>query len=343
MLPLFLLLFLLPIGNAWGEQPKPLRAGIDVPQPKIVKSVPVSYPQWGSKTEARMVLNIIIDEQGAVTDISDASNNPIYYEAYYDAAKSSVKQWRFSPTFVDGKAVPVSTTIAIIFISGRAPMPLDWHSSIGMPNGNRATICSFVVRMDRSGNLKEEPDDKVVANYESDGLKEMSRREFCGTERYFILFPDPDVPFSLVEEKMKTQEPFAFSLLETPQYRFPKSDSPDIDYAQPGLKRLYYSTMVVGDDSIIQLAGIDPEVKPPKFTTDFANLAGPLDVLRDRWGIAFFYTLFVDETGSILGIESSGTKNEAVERALSKAVVITPGIRNGKPVPTAVTVAIPSK
>ena len=291
-----------------------------------------------------MVLNITIDEQGAVTDISDESNNSVYYEAYYDAAKASVRQWRFSPTFVDGKPVPVSATIAVIFSTIRTPMPLDWHSSIGMPMGNRASACSFVVRMDRSCNLKEETDDKIMFSY-IDGRREgMSRREHCGTKRYFILVPELNVSFSLVEEKRKTQEPIAFAFLETPQYRFPNSDSlPIIDYAQPGLKRLYYSTMVVGDDSIIQLAGIDPEVKPPKFATDFASLAEPLDVSRYRRGIVFFYNLFVDETGSILGVQSSGTKNEAVERALSKAVVITPGTRNGKPVPTAVTVAIPAK
>ena len=342
MLPLFLLLCLLPIGNA-QEQVNPLRVGIDVPQPTLIKSVPVSYPQWGIGIEARMVLNITIDEQGAVTDISNESNNSVYYEAYYDAAKSSVKQWRFSPTFVDGKAVPVSATIAIISSTIRTPMPLDWYSSIGMPVGNRASACSFIVRMDRSGDLKEETDDKIVFSYIDGRREEMSRREYCITDRHFILLPDSNVPFSLVEEKMKTQEPIAFSFLETPQYRFPNSDSLHIDYAQPGLKRLYYSTMVVGDDSIIQLAGIDPEVKPPKFATDFASLAEPLDISNYRRGIVFFYTLFVDENGNILGVESRDGNNNAIETALSKATVITPGTRNGKPVPTAVIVAIPAK
>jgi TonB family protein len=335
MLPLLLLLFLLPLGVSQGhERANPLRAGIDVPQPKIFKSIPVSYPR-GEGDESHIVLTILIDEQGAVTEIADAREH-MNKSAFQEVAKSAVKDWRFSPTFVNGKAVPVTATIAVIFSSRRTPTVLNWDegSVVFMSLLSRVDMCRFAIHLDRSGNLNNAFDDDRIVLNESDGRKEMSRKEMCGADRTFFLMPESDTPFALIEKKM--QEPNAFVFLDSPKYRF-------LNSTEPGCRRLYYSTMLSGNESQrVQLAGVDTNVKPPKFKDDLSRLATSLSVSPHK-KVVYFCTLFVDENGRIVDVESGEGSNDVIEAALSKAGVISPGTLDGKPVPTAVIVAVPAE
>jgi hypothetical protein len=157
------------------------------------------------------------------------------------------------------------------------------------------------------------------------------------------IIPDADVPFSVIEERMKLPTPASFPRLQAPQYRFPWGS---LKYARPGSNRLYYSVLLVSNGSqLVQLAGVDSKIQPPEFDIDFGQLAESLDVSRYPSGAVFFYTVFVDESGGILGIEDHDhrDKTSAIEDALRKAQVIAPGTRNGVPVPTAVVLAIPVK
>jgi hypothetical protein len=101
---------------------EPLRTGIDVPEPTIIKKVEVKYP-FPALEEAVVILSVMIDEQGVVTDVEAGQ----YNSAFLEAAKSSMWKWRFSPTLVDGKAVPVSATTTILFSLGRALHTFDFR------------------------------------------------------------------------------------------------------------------------------------------------------------------------------------------------------------------------
>jgi hypothetical protein len=332
MRSLLFLLFFLPLANA-KEQPNPLRAGIDVPQPTILKSVPISYPQ-GGRDESHIILTVLIDEQGAVGAITDAKEHT-YESEFLEAAKSAVKNWRFNPTFVKGKAVPVIAAIAILFSTRGTPAILTWDegSVILMRLPRRADLCRFPIHLDRNGNLNDVFGDDVIMLRASNGVEE-TRKEYCGSDTAFFLCPESDVPFALIEKKM--QEPGAFASLDSPKYRF-------LNSAQPELRRLYYSTMLTGNESQhIQLAGVDPDVKPPRFKEDLSHIAASLGVSPNK-RVVFFYTVFVDENGRILEVESREGNNGAIKSELNKATVISPGTLGGKPVPTAVIVAVPAE
>lgn len=172
--------------------------------------------------------------------------------------------------------------------------------------------------------------------------KEIPLDQFCRENKYCLFIPKPDVPFSLLEAKIKEQASSSRYQLLAPQFRFPDL-SPAMKHASPGVKRLYYTVLLVSSDSqLVQLAGVDPMVRPPQFDIDFNRLVEKLDLSKYKDGAVVFYTIFVDEDGAILGIEDRGFSHHssAIVDALSKSCVIKPGLRNGLPVPTAVILAI---
>jgi TonB family protein len=298
---------------------EPLRAGIDVPEPKLIKKVDIHHTEADmiARKMGRVVLKLLVDEQGAVADIKDI----ISFEAFQNTVKTAVKKWRFSQTFVNGKAVPVTATVVFDFSLFSIPFPIDlgkWMLCL-----SPIDACFFPVIMNRAGKLKEEPQEDLYKVCAQPAKK---------------LIPESDVPFSLLERRMKQQGPQVFYDLWTTRYRFPNSGS--LEYTRPGLKRLYYSTLLTSNGSqLVQLVGVDPDVKSPKFDIDFNRLAESLKDSRHINGSIHFFTIFVDEAGNILGVEST-TKNEAVVKTLSNATVTASGTRKGKPVPTAVIVAI---
>ncbi len=322
---------------------EPFRAGIDVPEPRLIKNVEIDYPNIVGNSFAgngSVVLNISVDEQGFVTNVTER----MYDSQVLETAKAAVKQWRFSPTYIDGKAVPVSATVAIIFALGGTPSLIDLeahgrHALI--PPGN---ICYLPITMDQKGNLQEAAEGNFLIEQRlPDGtLKKTTRKEFCDEQqsRYYSLIPAIDAPFSSIEKRLKAEVSNTLYALRTPRYRFPKFAHPE--YASPGYERLYYSAFLVSNGSeLIRLAGVDPDVRPPNFDINFDRLAEYLKDSRYKNGAIHFFTIFVDSDGNIMGIEGSYGANKTVLESLRKAIVLSPGTRNGKLVPTAVVLAIP--
>jgi protein TonB len=57
-------------------------------------------------------LNIVIDKQGHVSNISVISGHPLLIPAALDA----VKQWEYKPTLLNGQPVEVATEVSVPFV-----------------------------------------------------------------------------------------------------------------------------------------------------------------------------------------------------------------------------------
>ncbi len=309
---------------------EPLRVGIDVPEPRLIHKTEITCPDSVKIEEVNgpVVVKILVNEQGSV----DAIKPILYQPAILEAATLALKQWRFSPTLLNGKAVPVSATVIVIFAVNSTPSNCDFFDN-GIATqwgpGAGGLAPNTVAMMDQTGNLKVVVEDRS--------------RFGKALRKYSKIIPEAGVPFSVIEEKMRSgRRDFDSFRLLAPEYRFPNQNV--LKYVRPGVERLYYSTLLVGNGSqLIQLAGIDPHVQPPKFDIDLPRLAERLKPYRfiSRGEAVFFYTVFVDERGSILGIDNRDGDRAILKDELSSARVIAPGMRNNLPVPTAVILAIP--
>ena len=105
---------LIPVG--------PIRVGNDVPVPRKLKDVrptpPLDVPTAGAQSV--VVLDATIDPDGKVTSARVVRSVP----PLDAAAVAAVRQWEFTPTVIDGRAVPVVMTVAVNFpAQGVMPSP----------------------------------------------------------------------------------------------------------------------------------------------------------------------------------------------------------------------------
>ena len=73
--------------------------------------MPIEAPGDARETFAE----IIVNESGVVTGARVLSSIPLLD----DAAIAAVKEWRYDPTIVNGKAVPVKLTVTVNFSTRR--------------------------------------------------------------------------------------------------------------------------------------------------------------------------------------------------------------------------------
>jgi TonB family protein len=97
---------LLPVG--------PIRVGNDVPVPRKIKDVRPTYPPDAqtARVQGVVVLDATIDPDGKVSTARVVRSIPLLDAA----AVAAVRQWEFTPTFIDGRAVPVITTVTVNFM-----------------------------------------------------------------------------------------------------------------------------------------------------------------------------------------------------------------------------------
>lgn len=97
-----------PLPRPWREA---VRAGI--PPPRKAKHVDPIYPEAARQAsiEGVVILEVLIDEAGAVQDARVLRSVALLDRAALDA----VKQWRFSPSILDGRPVKVILTVNVNF------------------------------------------------------------------------------------------------------------------------------------------------------------------------------------------------------------------------------------
>jgi len=91
--------------------PVRLHSGIDMPR-KIVSVDPIYPPLARSaRVEGVVILETVLDASGRVTTVRVLRSIPLLDQAAVDA----VREWRFTPTLLNGVAVPVVMTVTVQF------------------------------------------------------------------------------------------------------------------------------------------------------------------------------------------------------------------------------------
>ena len=109
-----------PAGNTTGlvipvppPVPGPVRPGGVVKYPEKVRDVRPHYPRLAidGKVQGRVIIEAIIGVDGRVTDAKILRSIPLLDSPALEA----VRQWRFTPTLLNGVPVPVIITVTVDF------------------------------------------------------------------------------------------------------------------------------------------------------------------------------------------------------------------------------------
>ena len=94
----------------------PQLVGGNVLEGRIVKRVDPAYPRLAvqARISGSVVLQIGVDEEGNVEDIRVIQGHPLLV----DAAVQAVRQWKYSPTLLNGEPVRVVGIVTVVFRLG---------------------------------------------------------------------------------------------------------------------------------------------------------------------------------------------------------------------------------
>ncbi len=93
--------------------PGPVRPGGDIKFPGRVAYAAPTYPAIArsARIEGTVILEATIDESGVVRDLRVLRSIPLLDQAAIDA----VSRWRYTPTRLNGSAVPIILTVTVTF------------------------------------------------------------------------------------------------------------------------------------------------------------------------------------------------------------------------------------
>jgi TonB family protein len=103
--------------NGSAPQPPRVKIGGNVIAAKLINQVRPAYPQDARARgiQGTVLLHALIDTDGSIQNLQVLQGTC----SLADAAVSAVRQWRYSPTTIEGQPVRVDTTISVIFQLGR--------------------------------------------------------------------------------------------------------------------------------------------------------------------------------------------------------------------------------
>jgi len=92
---------------------EPIRVGGNVQESKLIRKVEPVYPELAKRARVSgvVVLQVTVDEEGNVAELRVLKGHPLLN----DAAEAAVRQWKYSPTLLNGEPVPVIATVTVIF------------------------------------------------------------------------------------------------------------------------------------------------------------------------------------------------------------------------------------
>jgi protein TonB len=92
---------------------KPRPVGGDIRPPERLAFKAPAYPPLAqaARIEGTVILEAVIDAQGVVQDVTILRSVPMLDRAAIDA----VKQWRYSPTRLNGVAIPIVMSVTVTF------------------------------------------------------------------------------------------------------------------------------------------------------------------------------------------------------------------------------------
>ena len=100
---------------AGATAPEPLRIGGNIKAPRKLTHVPPEYPQAMADAglEGLVPVEAVIGKDGSVTAVRVVSAQ--VHPEFARAAENAVREWKFSPTLLNGAAVEVRMTVSVRF------------------------------------------------------------------------------------------------------------------------------------------------------------------------------------------------------------------------------------
>lgn len=91
----------------------PVRPGGSISRPERIHYVAPEYPALAraARREGTVILEAVLDTDGNVREARVLRSVPLLD----DAALEAVRQWRFTPTLLNGEPVPVVLTVTVVF------------------------------------------------------------------------------------------------------------------------------------------------------------------------------------------------------------------------------------
>jgi len=98
---------------AGGGVTGPVRVGNGIDEPRKIKHVAPVYPEEAKRdgVQGVVLLECVLDAEGKVESVRVLRGHP----ALEQAAVEAVQQWAYTPTVLNGQAVPVVLTISVGF------------------------------------------------------------------------------------------------------------------------------------------------------------------------------------------------------------------------------------